>query len=404
MIAFYATSGTVLVNILNLRMNQLSIEPADLYIMHLYRIPADLIEISKNSGLFTNVIVMDNPSAKCHVPTPKYKYSFVNYMIQAPFHLINKTREKIHYFNLLNKISKKTVYNAIVSYGLGHNALFIIRRFYKYNPNIKIYIIDEGSATIYSDLDRLCNPLDTLVDLFEKVHFCLLWFFLTGHRCISDAEKYRGHITDCYMYTPKISKLYSDEKSIEFHELRSINSLNSVRSLLLPLTKKIDVSEYNKRQFFVLANLDGTSTHPSHPVFLNLVRVLSSVITYDQIIIKSHPAFPIDDEYYDNIFPEVYVDNRKDQLETIYLDIDLNKKVLISIASTAMLYPKYIFDQEPYIIFTYKIYPNVKITAFELAQLNLLASDLKSSYVNKNKIFIPESLSEFKSILINHLS
>jgi len=404
MIAFYATSGTVLVNILNLRMNQLSREPADLYIMHLYRIPANLIEISKNSGLFKNVIVMDDPSILCHVPAPKYKYSFVNYIIQAPFHLINKTREKIHYYRLLNNISKKTIYNTLVSYGLAHNALFIIRRFYKYNPNIKINIIEEGSATLYYNLDRLCNPFDTLVDHFEKIHFWIMWSLLTGRSCISDAARYRKRITDCYMYTPKISKLYSEEKSIEFHELYSINSLNRLKHLLLPLTKNIDNSEYMQRQFYVLANRDGIPLHPSHPFFLDIMRILNSVITSDHVIIKSHPAFPIEDKYYNNIFPDVYVDNRKDQLETIYLDIDLNSKVLISIASTAMLYPKYIFDQEPYIIFTYKLYPNVDITAFSLSQLDQLVSDLKYLYSNKNKIFIPESLSEFKSILINYLN
>jgi hypothetical protein len=74
---------------------------------------------------------------------------------------------------------------------------------------------------------------------------------------------------------------------------------------------------------------------------------------------------------------------------------DIDDRCLVSINSTALFNPKLLFDQEPYIIFVYKL---VKL----FYDWSLFEGTIKlfvEEYRDKEKIMIPESIEELREYL-----
>ena len=77
---------------------------------------------------------------------------------------------------------------------------------------------------------------------------------------------------------------------------------------------------------------------------------------------------------------------------------DMNSKILIGYYSTAQMTPKMLFDQEPWLIFLYRIDESL-FDENRKKSLDIMVGDLKTNYRDKGKIFIPESINEFKEQL-----
>lgn len=78
-----------------------------------------------------------------------------------------------------------------------------------------------------------------------------------------------------------------------------------------------------------------------------------------------------------------------------------NDTVIVSIESSGLTTPKIIFDIEPYIIFTYRLHP--EITDAFYASFETSYERAKQIYSDKSRVFAPTSIDEFKSI-INRLT
>ena len=94
------------------------------------------------------------------------------------------------------------------------------------------------------------------------------------------------------------------------------------------------------------------------------------------------------------MFPEIFVDRRNYLFESLYISLDLDKKVLITDGSAAVLHPKYIFNKEPYIIFTYRLMSKVKNNLKKRYY-----EDLYVAYADNTKLYVPENLDEFKNVI-----
>lgn len=77
---------------------------------------------------------------------------------------------------------------------------------------------------------------------------------------------------------------------------------------------------------------------------------------------------------------------------------DMSSKILIGYYSTAQMTPKMLFDQEPWLIFLYRIDESL-FDENRKKSLDIMVGDLKTNYRDKGKIFIPESINEFKEQL-----
>lgn len=76
---------------------------------------------------------------------------------------------------------------------------------------------------------------------------------------------------------------------------------------------------------------------------------------------------------------------------------DMSQKVLISVQSTAISSPKLVYNEEPYVIYLYKIYS--ECFPDSLSEHVLKAGDQLKSVYHQNRVLIPNSVEEFLTLL-----
>ena len=95
---------------------------------------------------------------------------------------------------------------------------------------------------------------------------------------------------------------------------------------------------------------------------------------------------------------EIFVDRKVYIFEGLYTQIkNPNEKVLLSCASTATLNPKFMFGDEPYVIFTYRLYNTEQPNGNE--RDNWIANALIDAYEDKSRIMIPNSVEELREMI-----
>lgn len=77
----------------------------------------------------------------------------------------------------------------------------------------------------------------------------------------------------------------------------------------------------------------------------------------------------------------------------------LEGKLLISIISTASITPKILFEEEPYVLFLYKIFMK-EYDVYEWHKTEKVINIIKQRYRKPNRIIIPNSIEEMRSILL----
>lgn len=395
MIVFYAHTGTLLLNMLNLKANQLQNIVADIYIFNSGRMPRNLITFTEQSHLFRKVIVVE--------PCWKYfssKIRVLNKVNPLVLSLLTVLCNNKYYSKIIKKHITNDKYISIITHGLWLESIYFVKYFYKLNKDITIQIMDEGSGTNNVPLESLSNPKrDELFSTrFHKVMYDFLWFITTGHSCNQDIANFRNQFTDYYLYTPKYSRLYQ-ETSLIPHKLLPFDSNNKLTPLLNKLLDGIDYEEYIHRKLWILSDYDVLESHPSHVIFMKILETTLSSFSQNNVILKGHPNLLLNEEYYSSLWPELYMDNRKYQLEALYSQINLNDKILITRVSSAVFYPKYMFNAEPYVIFTYKLSPK----DVDTEAMNRLVNSLKELYENPQKIYVPFTEEELQNI-ISYLS
>lgn len=127
-----------------------------------------------------------------------------------------------------------------------------------------------------------------------------------------------------------------------------------------------------------------------------LIKALMEVISREDCCIKLHPSRMEEQiSYLENNIEKV--SSNSSSFEVVNHYHDMRDKVLISVTSTAVSSPKLIYDEEPFVIYCFKIFADLK---HEKASENTLGVVEKLKHIYKeDKVFIPESIEEFKQIL-----
>lgn len=113
-------------------------------------------------------------------------------------------------------------------------------------------------------------------------------------------------------------------------------------------------------------------------------------IGFDEAIVKKHPRSSAED------FKEIrYIEGTGIPFELYCLNIDMNKKILISHSSTAVATPKILFDQEPTVIVLTKLIDPI---TGEKDLFEEFFCAVKNTYRNKEKFIIPSSMDELDEI------
>lgn len=381
MLVFFALTNLHLFNLVNVKKKLFTDDIADLYIGKSNRLSLELVEEIKKSHLFRNVILIESPYAKKiqlfgNIPFIRFIPHIFEIIIDC-----HKIRESLKMY------SADTAYSRVFLNKLNVPAVILMDYFYKYNNNILISYIEEGGGDMYMDKNMLYHQTTQWKIIFSLLHL-LTHVKSNNPRYISQSDK-------IYVYMPE---LYSMNTGLLPTCIPTIDTDDLViRNIIECSIREVDYDDYLRKRFFYF--ISHNTLNNSYVDDYSLITAILSIIPADQLLIKEHPiAFnALTDKHPLNQYePDVFVDRRNYMLESLYSCLDLTNKVLITRGSAAVLHPKYMFDQEPYVIFTYKLYSRDKIN-----DEAMLAEDLKSCYDNKNKIIIPNSLEELKHILEN---
>lgn len=164
----------------------------------------------------------------------------------------------------------------------------------------------------------------------------------------------------------------------------------TLNTIILPLyrTSSEIMEKFKKRVIFFDGNLELDELKAMQK---KIAIKTTNILGVENVLVKLHPSSR-DLNYGDNI--DTF--NGKIPFEIVMTYEQMERKVLISIFSTACMAPKRDFGQEPYVIFTYKLFKeNFSISSQYLNQID----QLREIYINKEKIYVPSSMEEYMQTL-----
>lgn len=382
MLVFFAKGNLNLFNIVHVKETYFKNQPANLYVAKSARISGTIINRIREMNIFVNIELIDSPTTKkillfSEIPLLRFLPQMFEIIIDN--HNILKN---------LKESSNNTPYSQIFINKLDLTSTVLLNYFKKYNQNIMISLIEEGGGDMYQTRDRvffLSMHWKVIFSAYQLITF--QWF-----KRREDIE----HVTETYFYMP--SK-YNSNTGLSTKVIPPITKANDcVASLLTAELANQNMDEYKKRDFIYFVDaLAGSVTGNYDNTRKHLDLILSAIPT-NQLIIKDHPRSFISKKA-KNVLGQyktvAYIDHRNYLFESfLFMCKNIGEKVLITKDSACAIHPKYMFGEEPYVIFTYKLYSETDQT-----YSNKLANDLKSTYIQKNKVFIPNNIDEFHSIL-----
>ena len=125
-------------------------------------------------------------------------------------------------------------------------------------------------------------------------------------------------------------------------------------------------------------------------VYKKLLEAIEKAFAVDGVVYKYHPR----ENTADLSKPHITAQNIPFEIFCYWNDF--SDKIIVSIYSTGAFTPKLLFDQEPKVIFLYKLLRKYLISA---AIDEKLFINFKNSYRDKSRVMIPETISEFKEML-----
>lgn len=133
-----------------------------------------------------------------------------------------------------------------------------------------------------------------------------------------------------------------------------------------------------------------SSTGFSEAVYAGICKTFEQ---YSRMAVaRQHPAEPKRD------FGSVLTDQSTDLWELVCADQISDDHILVSLCSTACFSPKFMYNKEPYLIFTYR-YVDFPLEERGRREIEDLVQKLKHIYRNPEKIFVPNSHEELINIL-----
>lgn len=147
-------------------------------------------------------------------------------------------------------------------------------------------------------------------------------------------------------------------------------------------------SKVRQRVIFLSQPFEDIDISQSFNVIMGHLNLISN-----EVLIRFHPR-----EKGREVPKTMNIDDGSVMWELTAAVTDMDSKILIGYYSTAQITPKMLFDQEPWLIFLYRIDESL-FDENKKKSLDIMVGDLKANYREKRKIFIPNSIEEFKEEL-----
>lgn len=193
--------------------------------------------------------------------------------------------------------------------------------------------------------------------------------------------------TKLYLNCPEF---YKGELENIICKMPEIQSSREICDTLFEVFQYQKNNLYNEHKVVFLTQY--FSSHYNYKTEKKILDLLQELYG-DRFLVRIHPRQKTSD--YDSF----YVDQINNMWELECLEQLKGNNVLISVYSTAQVFPKLLFDKEPYVIFLYKLmFDNVSDNMY-CKDADSLISSLTNAYKHKNRIYVPTTFEELIIIL-----
>lgn len=337
-------------------------EKADLYIIKQFE-KADIYgERIRELGIFDEVCVIHEDEVYEHEDSPNQLITHLR--IAKSYLHVSRIASKI----LLPNKCYERMYISSRAYLPRMVQLYFCKK--KINTEVIYYDDGEGSYI---------NPQIYKPRFFDAV----LRFVLFGAKSMREASLK-------YLYSPELYALLNAKKDSQ--EIRKIIGLWENLE-----TKKMinHVFDYNETKHISekVIILDSLYSGEERKKVNQLYQSFVDSYGAQNVIIKKHPR-----DTSASVLPCKQYDDFSTPFEVLCLNMDMNEKVLVCSASTALIMPKLLLDKEPEIFMFYKLLDSN--TTINDMRDNLYRECAKT-YRTKNKYHVIENIDQLKLLLEN---
>ncbi len=249
--------------------------------------------------------------------------------------------------------------------------------FYYIKKNIPIQRIsfDDGSGSYINDSINYIKPVDAIV---RRVLFGKKALEPVTVKMLFDPDLYKLTCTSTNYTIKKINGEFDKQETTElFNRIFQFKKSDLITDdcILLDCVRDEILDKQGQKKLELIYNM------------------IFQACGVENIIVKPHPRDTA--SLKDGI---KYYTNYKLPIECLYMNLNCNSKVLISVSSTATITPKVFFDQEPYILLLYKLL-DLKNSNINQNDLDTYYSNCKKLYTHPERFMIPENKVELAACL-----
>lgn len=232
-----------------------------------------------------------------------------------------------------------------------------------------LFYYEDGVASYYEVMNAATkNKKDTIL----KIRY--------GARPLDICEK-------LYVYEPEC--VTNNTNKIEIEQIKKITNRDCFK---IDIKKVFSVEKYVLNHPFVFLNA-WFNDNGQYDLQKRLLNEMLSIVGKEDCLVKLHPneIGTVQEN------GEINYLGGKASFEVCNFGCNYSNQVFVSIISTACLTPKMIYDQEPYIIYLYKIFEKDYPMWDDVDET---IKKLVSCYKKTERVFIPESWEEYKDVLL----
>ena len=366
---YFCTSTFQLLPIISLAVQRK--EQADLYIDPDFDNACNYAERIRELNIFCNVIVIDSKSI--------YSKFFT-----TDKGLLYKIQTALSYLKV-DEIAKKVLlenirYKNMFVSSSGYFPRIVHFYYIKNDISTEIIYFDDGIGSYIEN-----HAIKTVLP--ER----LIRRILFGKRATVFSQ-------NSFLFSPDLFHLINEHAQLSVSAIPKIWEKDQYRKLLntiFSVSENFQISEeviiLDQPKYEIVNNSDIDS-------LIELYRLLTDFCDVKNIIIKQHPRCK--DKTIDgfNYFKDTGI-----PFECICMNIDMDKKILITYESTSVVTPKLLFNQEPVVILLYKLI-KAKAGGYNTTFEDAFFSKVKKTYSNKQKFYIPQNIEDLKKVFTAVLS
>ena len=384
MIACFAWTNLQIINMTNAKINLYQDEKADLFIRTGPHISKDLVEAVRCSGIYDKVYTFDPVVLS-------YKNMRWGWIPVFKVFLLRGEFQKAYDALLEGLCGGKKYRRALVTWFYVEN-VFVLDYWKRHASNFSITLVEEGTGTYFYSKKDLVFPMFMGKHLKDRIR-----------RKVTEgplARVLRRDIDSICMYRPEYSKPDVNYRKLQLPQIHETAN-PEVYHLLRAATRSVAENcleryEKSKAIYFSLFTQEGPEYDATS---LEILKALMEAFPSGQVAAKIHTGDPLHAETFAKEVEErVFADREVYIFEGLYAQMhERNRKLLVSCISSAAINPKFMFGDEPFVIFTYRLYSDYRTRPIEGD--DWIAKALLDAYSDKSRIMIPNSMEELKTML-----